>query len=119
MISHARFHYTSPTFHDYCEGLPPLKEEQPAILIFNTLASMEAAHPHEATQMAPNSSDNLDPPKTESLLAPNARPSLADGGLTGWLQCLGAFFLFFNSWGIVNTFGIYLCLASKARTLID
>lgn len=24
-----------------------------------------------------------------------------------WLQCAGAFFLFFNSWGLVNTFGEY------------
>ncbi|PKX91449.1 MFS general substrate transporter [Aspergillus novofumigatus IBT 16806] len=24
-----------------------------------------------------------------------------------WLQVVGAFFLFFNSWGVVNTFGVY------------
>jgi len=24
-----------------------------------------------------------------------------------WLQVLGSFFLFFNSWGIVNTFGVF------------
>ncbi|KFY17902.1 hypothetical protein V492_00299 [Pseudogymnoascus sp. VKM F-4246] len=30
-----------------------------------------------------------------------------DGGFAAWLQVLGAFFLFFNSWGIVNTFGVY------------
>ncbi|KAF2761059.1 putative monocarboxylate permease [Pseudovirgaria hyperparasitica] len=30
-----------------------------------------------------------------------------DGGLRAWLQVLGGFFLFFNSWGIVNTFGVF------------
>ncbi|KAL2863876.1 MCT family MFS transporter [Aspergillus lucknowensis] len=30
-----------------------------------------------------------------------------DAGLTAWLQVLGSFFLFFNSWGVVNTWGVY------------
>ncbi|KAJ5719062.1 hypothetical protein N7493_007517 [Penicillium malachiteum] len=30
-----------------------------------------------------------------------------DQGLTGWLQVLGSFFLFFNSWGVINTWGAY------------
>ncbi|KAM0519034.1 hypothetical protein ACHAPE_004027 [Trichoderma viride] len=30
-----------------------------------------------------------------------------DTGLKAWLQVLGAFFLWFNSWGIINTFGVY------------
>lgn len=33
--------------------------------------------------------------------------SIPNGGLRAWLQVLGAFFLFFNSWGIINTFGVY------------
>jgi predicted MFS family arabinose efflux permease len=33
--------------------------------------------------------------------------SIPNGGLKAWLQVLGSFFLFFNSWGIVNTFGSY------------
>jgi hypothetical protein len=28
-----------------------------------------------------------------------------NGGLKAWLQVLGGFFLFFNTWGILNTFG--------------
>ena len=28
-----------------------------------------------------------------------------DGVSTAWLQCAGAFVLFFNSWGIINTYG--------------
>ncbi|KAF1953483.1 MFS general substrate transporter [Byssothecium circinans] len=37
----------------------------------------------------------------------NDAASIPDGGVKAWLQVLGAFFLFFNSWGIVNTFGSY------------
>jgi MFS family permease len=41
----------------------------------------------------------------------SAHPSVKDpseipnGGLWAWLQVLGAFFLLFNSWGIINSFG--------------
>ncbi|KAL4762897.1 MCT family MFS transporter [Aspergillus foveolatus] len=30
-----------------------------------------------------------------------------DTGLACWLQVLGSWFLFFNSWGVVNTWGVY------------
>ncbi|KAE8351715.1 major facilitator superfamily domain-containing protein [Aspergillus coremiiformis] len=33
--------------------------------------------------------------------------SIPNGGLTAWLQVLGTFFIFFNTWGILNTFGAY------------
>ncbi|WFD00411.1 hypothetical protein MYAM1_003160 [Malassezia yamatoensis] len=33
--------------------------------------------------------------------------SIPDGGLTAWLQVLGSFFMFFNTWGVVNAFGVY------------
>ncbi|KAH8732192.1 major facilitator superfamily domain-containing protein [Phaeosphaeriaceae sp. PMI808] len=33
--------------------------------------------------------------------------AIPDGGLWAWLQVLGGFFLLFNSWGIINTFGSY------------
>lgn len=29
--------------------------------------------------------------------------AIPNGGTRAWLQVLGAFFLFFNSWGIINT----------------
>ncbi len=28
-----------------------------------------------------------------------------DGGLMGWIQCAAAFCIFFNTWGLLNTFG--------------
>ncbi|KAL7800587.1 major facilitator superfamily domain-containing protein [Trichoderma afarasin] len=30
-----------------------------------------------------------------------------DTGVTAWLQVLGSFFLYFNSWGIINAFGVF------------
>lgn len=29
-----------------------------------------------------------------------------DGGTTAWLQVLGGYFLFFNTWGLINAFGV-------------
>ncbi|KAJ5646157.1 hypothetical protein N7490_002529 [Penicillium lividum] len=34
-------------------------------------------------------------------------PPPPNGGPVAWLQVAGAFFLFFNSWGVVNTFGVF------------
>ena len=34
--------------------------------------------------------------------------SIPDDGLKAWMQCACAFFLFFNSWGIVVSFGMFL-----------
>lgn len=63
-----------------------LETQQQARVVF-TPANVESTE---------NQQDN------ESLDAISAIP---DGGLTAWLQCVGSFSLFFNSWGIVNTFG--------------
>ena len=32
-------------------------------------------------------------------------PSFPDGGFDAWLQCASSFFMFFNCWGVVNSFG--------------
>jgi MFS family permease len=37
----------------------------------------------------------------------NDASSIPNGGLRAWLQVLSSFFLMFNSWGIINTFGVY------------
>jgi MFS family permease len=40
--------------------------------------------------------------------APPAGPSPPpNGGLTAWLHVLGSFMLYFNTWGIMNAFGVY------------
>ncbi|SCO91259.1 related to monocarboxylate transporter [Fusarium oxysporum] len=32
---------------------------------------------------------------------------IPNGGLTAWLQVTGSFFLFFNTWGIINSYGVF------------
>ncbi|KAI4208649.1 MAG: hypothetical protein LQ349_009689, partial [Xanthoria aureola] len=39
--------------------------------------------------------------------ASNPSSDIPDGGFHAYLQVLGAHLLFFNSWGIINTFGVY------------
>ncbi|QIW99656.1 hypothetical protein AMS68_005174 [Peltaster fructicola] len=36
-----------------------------------------------------------------------SRPVAPDGGSTAWLQVLGGYFLFMNTWGIINAFGVF------------
>lgn len=47
--------------------------------------------------------------KAEPRLADEAvkGDEVPDGGLTAWLQVAGSFFLYWNSWGLVNAFGVY------------
>ncbi|KAJ5994029.1 MFS general substrate transporter [Penicillium sp. IBT 35674x] len=41
------------------------------------------------------------PEKSDAPLPP------PNGGAIAWFQVAGAFFMFFNSWGVVNTFGVF------------
>ncbi|KAL9056369.1 MAG: hypothetical protein Q9162_002960 [Coniocarpon cinnabarinum] len=45
--------------------------------------------------------------KSQSKASANDVNSVPNGGLVAWLQVLGAWSLFFNTWGILNTFGVY------------
>ncbi|KAH9881748.1 hypothetical protein IAQ61_000476 [Plenodomus lingam] len=38
---------------------------------------------------------------------PSAHTDQPDGGSTAWLQVLGAWILFFHTWGAMNTFGVF------------
>jgi len=44
--------------------------------------------------------------KKSNVPSVNDLKAIPNGGTKAWLQVLGAFFLFFNSWGIINTFGM-------------
>ncbi|KJX98249.1 MFS monocarboxylate transporter like protein [Zymoseptoria brevis] len=44
---------------------------------------------------------------TTSHLSQSAHPSIPNGGLKAWLQVLTAFFLFFDSWGLINAHGTF------------
>jgi hypothetical protein len=51
------------------------------------------------------------PVKTEAITEnppkPAGPPPPPNGGTRAWLQVLGAFFLNFNTWGLLNTFGTF------------
>jgi hypothetical protein len=57
---------------------------------------------------------------TSMQRVPSSKPSVnnirsvPNGGTKAWLQVLASFFLFFNSWGIVNTFGMSQYRPSEA-----
>ncbi|KAB8556635.1 hypothetical protein FH972_025671 [Carpinus fangiana] len=68
----------------------------------------------EGTNGASSTSSKEDPEHGQQLAkVQSEKPSInnissvPNGGTLAWLQVVGGFFLMFNSWGIVNTFGIY------------
>ncbi|KAK4608983.1 MFS-type transporter dbaD [Fulvia fulva] len=44
---------------------------------------------------------------SSSHLSVPASPYIPDGGFTAWFQVTSGFFLFFNSWGLINAFGVF------------
>ncbi|KAK5328554.1 hypothetical protein LTR93_002339 [Exophiala xenobiotica] len=44
---------------------------------------------------------------SDALAEQTEQPHVPDGGFIAWLQVAGSWLLFFNSWGIINTFGVY------------
>ncbi|KAL3481215.1 major facilitator superfamily domain-containing protein [Aspergillus californicus] len=73
---------------------------------FNTLEEstdvLEGGHDVQPTIPVPAQPAQPTQPAQEKQQEPTF-----DTGLTAWLQVLGSFFLFFNSWGVVNTWGVY------------
>lgn len=74
----------------------------------SSLASTMASHGTERT----GSDRSEDRDVSSANLAEKAKPappagppSFPDGGLEAWMQTAGAFVLFLNSWGVVNTYG--------------
>ena len=63
----------------------------------------------KAPDQGSNASDlTLERPLTHpSAPTPSIHEPAPDGGLRAWLQVVCSFFLFFNSWGIVNSFGVF------------
>jgi len=52
----------------------------------------------------PQSSGEAEP---EVSNAPPSPGPIPNGGLQAWLQVLGAWILFFNTWGVLNEFGVF------------
>ncbi|KXT10577.1 hypothetical protein AC579_9171 [Pseudocercospora musae] len=55
------------------------------------------------------SAPQIDPMPTKEAARPSGPPGgpPPDGGITAWLQVLGGYFLFFNTWGLINAFGVF------------
>lgn len=92
-------------------GYPHLTEQQEDLL--------EAAEPpftvHDGEDVEANGAGLRQVGTGTSMQrVPSSKPSVnnirsvPNGGLKAWLQVLASFFLFFNSWGIVNTFGTFI-----------
>lgn len=48
------------------------------------------------------------PPENQGPSKPAPGPGpIPDGGVQAWLQVAGGFSLFFNTWGLINAFGVY------------
>ncbi|KAJ6438232.1 Endoglucanase-1 [Purpureocillium lavendulum] len=59
-----------------------------------------SASPIEDSGPEPELQDVVEEPANEPDVVPN-------GGSKAWIQVIGTFFIFFNTWGIINTFGAY------------
>lgn len=46
-------------------------------------------------------------PSTVTPPTSNPLPEVPDGGAQAWLQVAGAWVLMFNTFGLINTFGVY------------
>jgi MFS family permease len=60
--------------------------------------------------MSPDSDDSLKEvgeKLTTPPPVPSGPPPPPNGGLTAWLQVAAGFVLFFNSWGMINTFAVF------------
>ena len=71
-------------------------------------------HSKSSEEVRPQNEPNSEPAapqsteeKPEASQAPPGPGPPPNGGLTAWMQVLGGFMLFFNTWGILNTFGVY------------
>lgn len=69
-----------------------------------TSANKEMASPNNSNDSESNA---LEVSKLEALRSAGPLPPPPNGGLMAWLQVAGAFVVFFNTWGLINTFAIF------------
>ncbi|KAI8189702.1 Aspyridones efflux protein apdF [Colletotrichum sp. SAR 10_86] len=71
-----------------------------------------AAAQDASVVVADNGSTNDSPPTSSSQTSPPAEKPAApagppNGGLQAWLHILGSFLLYFNTWGLISSFGAF------------
>lgn len=68
----------------------------------------ETGEKKETASSRNNSNSKISAPATpEPAGVKPTGPPPADGGLTAWLQVAGGFIIFFNTWGLINTFAVF------------
>jgi len=91
------------------EHEPPLTQQQEDLL--ESVEPPFTAQPDLEQQpgaVVPGTSNGTPlEPVTSAKPSINNIKSVPNGGVKAWLQVLGSFFLFFNTWGIINAFGTY------------
>ncbi|KAK1689531.1 major facilitator superfamily transporter [Colletotrichum godetiae] len=67
----------------------------------------------DTSVIATDNTGSSDSPPTSSQASPTAEKSTTtpagppDGGLQAWLHILGSFFIYFNTWGLISSFGAF------------
>ena len=77
-------------------------EGDPSINVLDDLADDKTSD--TAAAAATTTTTAAAPPAPAEPLAPSAPP---DGGLTAWLQVVGSAAILVNTWGVINTFGVF------------
>lgn len=86
---------------------------RPHLTVTSTLTHAQAMSLHNAMPSGENSSSEkaaeVEPPSTAPVEVggPPGPPPPPNGGTTAWLQVLGAFCIMLNTWGLLNSFGVF------------
>ena len=76
-----------------------------------------------ASKEMPTSSDGgvplkeLPEPQTIESLKRKQSPMAPQEGIVAWLQCAAGFCIFFNTWGLLNSFGMIDILSLRSKKL--
>jgi hypothetical protein len=93
-------------------------------MISETNRSVQMVRVSESSRDPESSLSSAQEKDTDVQASPQAKPPPnptnsppPNGGLQAWLHVLGGFMLFFNTWGILNTFGVYQTYYEQPGTL--
>jgi hypothetical protein len=85
------------------QSIEDLEKDDGHETLFEEAAEAEAGELNEPPQNRVSQGSPAWPPGPPD--SPGGLPP--DGGLKAWLQVAAGFMLFFNTWGLLNTFGVY------------
>ena len=91
------------------EGQPRASTEASSLSNSASMPEKALAVGQEKSLSNPNPEEGAQPatPATKAGGGGGGPPPPPNGGLVAWLQVLGSFMLFFNTWGFLNTFGVF------------